>query len=320
MKDLAFWKFVSTKLKAETAIGWIQVLEHAGSSPGRQGFRMAVASDGSMFGSVGGGIMEHKLVEWVRSKLQLGHDFAEFKRQIHSKEATKDQSGMICSGEQLLWLQKFKKLDIQKVDSIISMLEFGENPTLILSPSDWWLTKQKSQDNSIDFAFSQNDWKYKEKLGPKHFAHVVGGGHVGLEMCKVLSNLDYYVCNYDDREGLNTFEANPYANRKIVTEYDQLGNYIKPDVNNDVIIMTFGYRGDDIAIRALIESDFRYLGMMGSESKVATLLQGLRNDGISESRIARIKTPAGLVKHCQTPAEIAISIAAEMIACRSKDS
>ena len=136
-------------------------------------------------------------------------------------------------------------------------------------------------------------------------------------MCKILTGLDFFVSNYDDREGLNTFEANPFAHQKIVTDYAKLADFIPEGKNQFVIVMTFGYRGDDVAVRALLGKKFGYFGMMGSETKVSTLLDGLRKDGFSEDVIAQLKTPAGLVLHCETPAEIAVSIAAEMILAKN---
>ncbi len=159
---------------------------------------------------------------------------------------------------------------------------------------------------------------YTEVLGIKDIAHVIGAGHVGLEMCRILSLLDFYVVNYDDRTGLNTMEANEFAHRKVVIPYSELGRYITASESAFVIVMTFGYRGDDQAIRALIGRRFKYFGMMGSQAKVAKLLADLRTDGYSEAEIEEIRTPAGLVAHCKTPAEIAVSVAAEVIAVRNR--
>ncbi len=317
MKDLAFWRFLQAQLKAGQPVGWLQVLEHEGSSPGRQGFRMAIASNGGTTGSVGGGIMEHKLVEVLRDHLKKREPFWEIKRQIHSKEVAKDQSGMICSGSQLLALMYLGSEALEKVEEVILYLEKGESVAINVNAQGWSLEPSDNLKTKITFTASKADWRYTEKLGPKAVAHVIGGGHVGLEMCKVLTGLDYFVCNYDDRPGLNTFEANPFAHKKIITDYADLSKYIPSGDDQFVIVMTFGYRGDDVAVRALLKKRFRYFGMMGSKTKVATLLEGLRKDGFEEADIAQIKTPAGVVLHCETPAEIAVSIAAEMIGARN---
>ena len=96
MSELKVWEFVLQELEREGQVGLMVVVQSEGSSPGRQGFKMAVANDGSMTGSIGGGIMEHKLVEYIRSKLSNQESFHEFRKQVHSKDAPRDQSGMIC--------------------------------------------------------------------------------------------------------------------------------------------------------------------------------------------------------------------------------
>ena len=77
--------------------------------------------------------------------------------------------------------------------------------------------------------------------------------------------------------------------------------------------MTFGYRTDDIALKALLNKEFKYIGVLGSKNKMEKLFDDYRSEGISESVLKRIHTPIGLDIKSQTPEEIAVSIAAEII-------
>ena len=81
------------------------------SSPGRQGFMMAVNSRNEMSGSVGGGIMEHKFVELAKSKLLLAEKKTITYQQFHDKAAARNQSGMICSGEQTIFMYPVQEHD-----------------------------------------------------------------------------------------------------------------------------------------------------------------------------------------------------------------
>ena len=103
------WSFIVKKLEQEINIVLMLVLESAGSSPGRQGFKMAVSADDQMDGSIGGGIMEHKLVVKARDMLKKKEQNYFFKKQIHRKDSPQDQSGMICSGEQTVVLIPISK-------------------------------------------------------------------------------------------------------------------------------------------------------------------------------------------------------------------
>ena len=80
-----------------------------------------------------------------------------------------------------------------------------------------------------------------------------------------------------------------------------------------IVIMTFGYRSDDIAIRSLLGKKYRFLGVLGSQTKINKLFDDYRKDGINEKWLQEIHSPVGLEIKSQTPAEIAVSIAAEII-------
>ncbi len=81
--------------------------------------------------------------------------------------------------------------------------------------------------------------------------------------------------------------------------------------------MTLGYKFDEIVIRALFDKNFKYFGVLGSKAKMAKLLRDLRKDGFDEEKITCIRTPIGIEINSRTPEEIAVSIAAEIIAVKN---
>ena len=83
--------------------------------------------------------------------------------------------------------------------------------------------------------------------------------------------------------------------------------------------MTLGYRWDEIVIRKLLDKDFKYFGVLGSKAKMAILLSTLKNEGFPVDKLQNIHTPIGLAINSRTPEEIAISIAAEIIAVKNAD-
>ena len=84
IKDLKLWQFIKEQLEQKQPVVLLCVMESKGSSPGRQGFKMAV-TEKDMCGSVGGGIMEHKFVELAREMLKRHELDTLLKQQIHSK-------------------------------------------------------------------------------------------------------------------------------------------------------------------------------------------------------------------------------------------
>jgi len=296
----------------------LYVLESKGSSPGRQGFFMMVNGNGEMEGSIGGGIMEHKFVEMAKEKLGVGSSELGVRKQVHDKSAAKDQSGMICSGEQTILLLPVQSKDSGTIQKIIASLTENKNGCLTLSPAGINFDKTVPQNDFVFQFSSEDDWLYKEKTGYKNQLTIVGGGHCGLAFSRLMSEMDFYIRIYDDRENLKTLLANNWVHEKhLVADYSELLQLITPGNSHYVVIMTFGYRTDDLAVRALQGKSFKYLGLLGSQSKIEKMFEDYRKEGLDQAWLNTIKTPIGIPIKSQTPEEIAISIAAEIISIKN---
>ncbi len=297
----------------------LYVLESSGSSPGRQGFLMAVNAINEMEGSIGGGMMEHKFVEMAREKLRAGSQESGVRKQFHDKAAATNQSGMICSGEQTIWLYTVQEKDGATIRSLIDSLEENKNGTVTLSPVGIQFVNAVPQ-KDFEFLFrSDEDWVYIEKTGYKNKLFLIGGGHCSLAFARLMQSMDFYIRIYDDRPGLKTMLDNDAAHEKhVLSDYAELNSLIPPGNNHYVVIMTFGYRTDDIALRALLDKQFGYLGVLGSQKKMEKLFSDYRLDGIPEQVLQRIYAPVGLVIKSQTPEEIAVSIAAQVIKIKNE--
>ena len=167
---------------------------------------------------------------------------------------------------------------------------------------------------------SEKDWEYLEKTGYKNQLFIIGGGHCALALSKLMRSMDFYIRVYDDRKELKTMLANNEAQEKhFVNDYAELNELIPSGANHYVVIMTFGYRTDDIAIRALIEKEFAFFGVLGSRNKMKKMMTEYRSQGMKEELLQRIHAPVGLVIKSQTPEEIAVSIAAAIITVKNKN-
>lgn len=331
MPAIKTWKLILESLRQEIPVMLLYVLESKGSSPGRQGFFMAVNANSEMEGSIGGGIMEHKFVETAKSSLDSGVTSREslvnspesekkIRKQIHDKSAGKDQSGMICSGEQSILLYKLKDSDKPTIQRIIQSLEKNKNGGLTLFPGSIVFDDNAPAKN-FNYTFeSEDNWTYTEKTGYKNQLFIVGGGHCALALSRLMRSMDFYIKIYDERKELKTMEENEWAHEKhLVSDYGALTEMIPSGENNFVVIMTFGYRTDDMAVRALLGKYFKYVGLLGSRSKIETMFKEYRKQGINEKWLETVYTPIGLQIRSQTPEEIAVSIGAEIIAVKNHD-
>ncbi|RYY50341.1 MAG: XdhC/CoxI family protein [Chitinophagaceae bacterium] len=311
------WKFILQRAEEGKAVALLYVLESIGSSPGRQGFHMAVASDGTMQGSIGGGIMEHKFVEMAKAQLSrrlpassLSH------RQIHDKTAAAQQSGMICSGEQTIFLHEITNKDLESIAALLQSLEHHRNGTLFLNRAGLQFSAEIPASDFSYTLLSATEFQYAEKTGFKNQLHVIGGGHCSLALCRLMSQMDFLITVYEDRAQLNTIAQNIYAHqKKLVNSYSELSESLTDAGSNCyVVIMTVGYRSDEQVLRALVGKYFRYIGLLGSRNKIKQLFAAFEVEGIDPGFLNKIHSPIGVQIKSQTPEEIAVSIAAEIIA------
>ncbi|GAB3989119.1 hypothetical protein GCM10028807_13330 [Spirosoma daeguense] len=316
IKQLTTWQLILSSLQQNLPVMMLYVLESHGSSPGRQGFLMAVNTLGEMDGSIGGGIMEYKLVELAKEKLRNNQiSEVSIRTQYHDKHAAHNQSGMICSGDQTILLYQVRQNDAGSIRSIIRCLQQYNSGLLELSSEGIQFSKDIFPETDYRFTKqSDQKWLYWERLGYKNQLYIVGGGHCALALSRLMSKMDFYVRIFDDRDDLHTMGQNNDVHEKvIVKQYDELASLIPSGSQHYVVIMTFGYRTDDLAIRALLGKQVKYIGLLGSKAKIGKLFSQYRSEGITPEVLQQIHAPIGIPINSQTPDEIAVSIAAEII-------
>lgn len=309
------WDFICKNLDASKGIMLLYVLMSEGSSPGRQGFKMAVTSDGDFFGTIGGGIMEQKSVVKAREMLANSESSILLMHQYHDKEHAFRQSGMICSGSQLNAFIPLIPADKILMGKIAEAARNNHGQTIHISPGGISL----SEDAANGFIYNdENEWNYTEQLHQPPVLHIFGGGHVGLALSEVMNFLGYHVKIYDDRAELNTLQQNVFAKEKHVIIYEQLDERLQIREDDCVVLMTTGYRTDKLLLKQLLGKKVFYLGLLGSDHKVETLFRELREEGISNDILKSVFAPIGISIFSRTAKEIAVSIAAEIIKERNK--
>jgi len=309
---MKLWQHLQERLKGNQKVYLLTVIENIGSSPGRKGFKMIVAQDGFIFGSIGGGVMEFTLVEEAKQLLQESDLKIFLKRQVHRGHKD-DGSGMICSGEQTVVFHPMSILDIKTVASILSCLQQDTKGQLLLTPTSISFIDKQLASNFESEITSTQDWSFKESIGFKNVLYIIGGGHVSVAVSDLFVKLGFHVVVFDDRENLNTLDQNKSAHQKMVVDFKDIANYISEGANHFVAIMTNRYIDDKLVLSKLIRSSFAYIGILGSRAKLKTMWKDLSKEGYSSTEMDQVHGPIGMSIMSQTPYEIAVSIAAEVI-------
>lgn len=156
----------------------------------------------------------------------------------------------------------------------------------------------------------------KEWFTPQQTMIICGGGHVSKDLVKMASCLDFYIKVMDDREEFANRERFPEADEVICDTFDHLEQYLEPDAY--YVVVTRGHRDDFDCVKTILNHSYQYLGMIGSRLKVGKTFENLQKAGVEKEKIDTIYAPIGLDIHAVTPAEIAVSILAQIITVKNQ--
>lgn len=147
---------------------------------------------------------------------------------------------------------------------------------------------------------------------------ILGGGHVSQPVAKIGKMLGFHVTVMDDREEFVTKERFPDADRLIQGTYEEIPEKIPVYENAYYVIVTRGHLGDSASARQILKRPYVYLGMIGSRNKVKLTREKLLREGFTEDQLSTIHAPIGLPIGGHMPAEIAVSITAEIVQEKNK--
>jgi xanthine dehydrogenase accessory factor len=152
-----------------------------------------------------------------------------------------------------------------------------------------------------------------DPLAPSPRLFIIGAGHVGFYLAKLASDIGFQIHVVDDRDKFANTERFPGATLAVEAIPEWLHRAELPPTSY-VVVVTRGHQHDLDAMRALAARDLKYLGLIGSRAKVARIYDALLEEGMPPECLQRVHAPIGLEIGAVTPAEIAVSILAELIA------
>ena len=156
---------------------------------------------------------------------------------------------------------------------------------------------------------------FVEPILPQPVAYIFGGGHISMALAKSASAAGFGIVVIDDREQFANAERFPMA-QELYTSYEDAFARLSPNAASYLVIVTRGHRDDMRVLAWAVRTQARYVGMIGSKRKVISVYQALEKEGYTPEEFARVYAPMGLEIGALSPEEIALSIAAEMVAVR----
>ncbi len=295
-----------------TPLYLLLVVESTGSAPGRVGFKMLVDENGPIDGSIGGGVMEYNLVEMAKERIRAKEMDIFIKKQVH-RQGLEDSSGMICSGEQTIAFVPIVEKDQALWKKIAD--QAATQKTFLIRYSDEGVELLPHDKNNTPSPFCPNEkgWSYTEPLNDQKRIYIIGAGHVGAATSQLFNLLGFKVIVLDNRPDINTLENNRYANEVHIVDYRQILQYIPESPQAHIAIMTTKFTEDQIILQQLSTREYPYIGVLGSKTKLTKMFANLKKKGVPTTFIEALHAPIGLKISSQTPMEIAVSIAGEVI-------
>ena len=299
-----------------------------GATPRGAGARMLVNRTGRLCGTIGGGAVEYRsekiAAEVLKEKASKEHDFSLTRDDV-------EQLGMICGGavnvyfhfipgndrEVIALCDKAEEAFINAEDLwLISDIGLGGKLSLAQKTGgemDAFLTRQPCRIND------ENKNIYIEQISTSGRVYIFGCGHVGQELEPVLTHVGFRCTVMDDRPEFAKRELFPSADEVKVIDFNHISDYISIGENDYAVVMTRGHAFDTVVQAQVLPCRPCYVGVIGSRHKAAGVRQDLHdNYGVSDADLDLVTTPIGMEIKAETPAEIAISIAGEMILRRAQ--
>jgi xanthine dehydrogenase accessory factor len=298
---------MSVWLKEKRKVALATVISTWGSAPRPVGGQMAIDSNGEIIGSVSGGCIEGAVINEGINSINDG------KLRIKDYGISNDMAwevGLACGGELKILIQPLN-LEDKIVYSIVENIKNREPTKLIIN----CLTGSRHIDNSIINQISSYD-KIKEEfihvIDPKPRLFIVGAVHIAQALISLAKTADFEIILIDPREHFATKDRFP--NCKIINEWPDtaLSNFIL-DKATHLVTLTHDPKIDDPALIYTLKKDIGYIGSLGSKKTHNKRCERLIDIGFCQSDLSKIHGPIGLNIKAKTPAEIAISIMAEII-------
>lgn len=145
-----------------------------------------------------------------------------------------------------------------------------------------------------------------------------GGGHVSLELAHIAARLEFEVVVIDDRPEFANEARFPMVHQVLCMPFEEALDQLGSRDTDFYAILTRGHAFDKECLAHVLRGQYAYVGMIGSRTKVAAVYKALREEGFSQEMLDGVHSPIGLSIGGQTPAEIAVSIAAQLVQVRAQ--
>jgi xanthine dehydrogenase accessory factor len=356
VSPVQLWKELTMELSNQQILACLEkgvpfalatILTHQGSTPRTSGSRMIVMPDGTLLGTIGGGLLEAKVkdtcLDLIKKQICKIQPFS-------LNQALKGSLDMVCGGSLTLLMETlvpgpeltaiFQTLVMQEQAGqkgvLVSRLSGNSQGEFTLEKSvvlpDGTITGSclipgplldDIRDNRFSCSFPTIHSLGLEEfilhpMRPADTLFIFGAGHVGFVLAQLAHLTGFSTVITDDRPEFANATRFPYARQvRVIPEFVNVFDTLEIDGHAYIVILTRGHLHDQTVLGQALNTCPAYVGMIGSRTKRNKIYDNLMKKGVSEEQLTRVYSPVGLSIGAQTPAEISISIMAEIIKVRA---
>lgn len=329
-----FFKTVLHRLQQQPVM-LVSLLAAGGSTPRRAGAMMAVFPDGESCGTIGGGNVEYEAQKRSAELLAKGENEI---RDFRFVPGDASGVGMVCGGDVTVHFQSLPAGDpegLRILGELLEALSRNENAWLVRRLDGSRVTAMEAAEERDGQIAGLTGEKPSGLLAdrpvlttgePRWFSvpvsragrvYLFGGGHVSRELAAVLARSGFRTVVFDDRPEFADPAQFPGAEQVLCGDFRKLSERLRITEDDYVVVVTRGHEADYEVLTQTLRSGAKYLGCIGSRRKLALCRERLLAAGFTPEEYDRLHAPIGLRIGAETPAEIAVAVAAELIGVRS---
>lgn len=339
---------IGESLSRGECVALATLIARSGSGPREAGASMLVMGPGGTLGTVGGGLLEAQAIQIAREVL---HTRRPASRTFSFAETQLEAGGMICGGDaellvdfldaadrvcRALFAEVLKRQEANRPAWLVRSIriaqdgglgptgiglmdEEGFDPGTLAPPLPEIDLLKEARRRAKPVLIDSGELRYFiQPVGLSDTLFIFGAGHIARELAPIGATLGFRTIVIDDRAEVATAERFPSAAGIIVVgSYEDCFRRQEFDASSYIVIVTHGHTHDRAVLALALKTDAGYIGMISSRRKREMIYAALRQEGVAQSDLERVHCPIGLAIGAQTPAEIAVSIAAELIAVKT---
>lgn len=335
---------VREELVSDRPFALVTLISERGSTPRALGAQMLVRQDGSISGTIGGGLLEATMMEQAAIAI---HDRCSRTSSLQLSGRSLTEEDMMCGGSAEVLIAYVPPGDVglrevcegfakaleerrrvwfftlftPERDEHVDYCLLDENGTIVgAAPCDTHDLRLLVGKVGVHGSAVLPDGRrvHAETLERPTRVIICGAGHVALALAPIAQSADFHAVVLDDRPEFADPARFPGGSEVVVLDtFEDAFSKVDVDEHSYVIIVTRGHQHDFAVLAQSLRTPAAYIGLMSSRSKWGRIVAGLRDLGFGDADVARIHSPVGLAIGAESPAELAISIVAEMIKVRA---